>query len=78
MQSYFAIAMLGGPKLYKGKPLKSAHMKLPLKHAHFDRRQVIMREVLEDLDLEKSLVDEWMKLEEGLRPLVVVTAPCSD
>ena len=79
MQIAFATAMLGGPKLYQGKALRPAHMKLPLKNAHFDRRQVIMREVLEDLKLDKALVDKWMELEEGLRPLIISDkTPCSD
>ena len=78
MQIAFATAMLGGPKLYKGKPLKSAHLKLPLKNAHFDRRQVIMKEVLEELSLDVSLVKAWMDLEESLRPLIVGDRdPCS-
>ena len=79
MQILFATAMLGGPKNYRGKPLKAAHMKLPLKGPHFDRRQVIMREVLEELNLDKKLVDQWMELEEGLRPLIISDkAPCSE
>ena len=79
MQILFATAMLGGPKKLSGKPLKAAHMKLPLKGPHFDRRQVIMREVLEELNLDKKLVDQWMELEEGLRPLIISDkAPCSE
>ena len=77
MQIQFAIAMLGGPKNYAGKALKPAHNQLPLKNAHFDRRQVIMREVLDELELDKDIVEQWMKLEEGLRPLIVSDkAPC--
>ena len=77
-QTAFASAMLGGPKLYKGKSLKKAHQKLPLKNPHFDRRQVLMREVLEELELDQKLIDQWMALEESLRPLIISDkGPCS-
>lgn len=67
----FAIAMLGGPKNYRGKPLVVAHRDMKFRRPHFSRRQMLMREVLEELGLELELIDAWLELEEALRPLIV-------
>jgi hemoglobin len=70
-QITFATAMLGGPRVYKGKPLGPAHASLDLRGPHFDRRQVLMAEVLTEMGLADELRDAWMELEERLRPLIV-------
>ena len=67
----FAIAMLGGPRgTYVGRPLASVHHVLPIRGAHFARRQVLMREVLTELGVEPSVAERWLALEEQLRPLI--------
>lgn len=70
-QIAFATAMLGGPRGYKGKPLGAAHGDLDLRAPHFDRRQVLMGEVLEEMGLSLELREAWLALEEKLRPLIV-------
>lgn len=75
-QSKFAVAMLGGAKLYDGQGLKQAHQGLGIRGAHFDRRQVLMRETLEELQIPMELQNQWLEAEEKLRPLVVHGAPC--
>jgi hemoglobin len=70
-QITFATAMLGGPRRYKGKPLGPAHANLDLRGPHFDRRQVLMAEVLTEMGVADELRDGWMELEERLRPLIV-------
>lgn len=70
-QITFATAMLGGPRLYKGKPLGPVHAKLDLRGPHFDRRQVLMAAVLSEMGLADHLRNSWMELEERLRPLIV-------
>ncbi len=67
----FAGAMLGGPVKYRGKPLAAAHRGLAIRGPHFGRRQVLMREVLDELGLAAELADAWMAREEALRPLIV-------
>jgi hemoglobin len=70
-QSAFAIAMLGGPKGYKGKALGAAHAPLRLRPAHFGRRQVLMRETLDEQGVGARERDKWLSLEEALRPLIL-------
>lgn len=70
-QSAFAISMLGGPKLYQGKALTPVHANRGIRPPHFGRRQVLMRETLDELALRADLRDGWLAMEEALRPLVM-------
>ncbi len=70
-QITFAAAMLGGPRLYSGRPLEAVHQALPIGMPHFGRRQVLMAQVLDDMALAPELRDAWLALEEKLRPLIV-------
>ena len=74
MQIVFATALLGGPRNYKGKPLGPAHDVLPLRPPHFGRRQILMREVLDDLGLDAELKEGWLALEEQLKPVIMGAA----
>lgn len=70
-QIHFAISMLGGPKRYQGRPLEKAHSEFTIRGAHFDRRQVILREVLEEMALPDHQIKEWLVMEDSLRKLIV-------
>lgn len=70
-QISFVTAMLGGPSTYKGKPLKLAHKPFQIRRSHFNRRQVLMREVLSDLNLAPELADAWLALEDQFRPVII-------
>ncbi len=70
-QTAFAIAMLGGPRGYKGKPLEAIHRPLPIRAPHFGRRQQLMREVLAEQCVPEDLQEAWLDLEESLRPLIL-------
>jgi len=70
-QTSFALSMLGHKSGYRGRPLTAVHHPLPIRPAHFARRQVLMREVLVELGLSEELVAEWLRLENQLRPLIV-------
>ena len=67
----FVSAMLGGPANYKGKPLKPAHKPFAIRPVHFNRRQVIMREVLTDLGLDPKLRESWLATEEQFRQVII-------
>jgi truncated hemoglobin YjbI len=56
---------------YKGKPLRSAHTQLPIRPVHFNRRHVLMAEVIDDCGLAADLRDSWLALENQLRPLII-------
>lgn len=70
-QIKFVSAMLGGPPTYTGKPLKAAHKPFKIRPVHFNRRQVLMREVLDDLKLDPSLKEAWLSVEEQFRSVIV-------
>lgn len=69
-QISFASNMLGGPKIYAGEPLAPVHAPLGIRPPHFGRRQVLMRDVLEEMGLEPELAKKWLELEEALRPVI--------
>lgn len=70
-QQDFAVAMLGGPSRYRGKPLITAHQNLSIHNAHFGRRQVLMKAVLADFKVPENCAQEWLEREESLRPLIL-------
>ena len=71
MQTSFASAMLGGPEKYRGKSLEAAHTGLRINKAHFGRRQVLMKEVLDDFEVDPEIARRWLLKEEKLKPLVI-------
>jgi len=76
----FAVAMLGGPRLYSGKPLETAHEALNIRPPHFGRRQVLMANVLREVGVPEPAAAAWLELEERLKPLIfkkVVKADCN-
>ena len=70
-QIAFVSAMLGGPSTYQGKPLKLAHKPFLIRPVHFNRRQVLMREVLTDLGLAQNLADAWLAIEDQFRQVII-------
>ncbi len=70
-QITFVTAMMGGPSRYTGKPLKPAHKPFKIRLVHFNRRQVLMREVLQDLGLAPELIDAWLALEDQFRQVII-------
>jgi len=77
-QIAFASRMLGATHIrYTGKPLKIAHEGLKFRPVHFNRRQVLMAEVLDDIKLDPELSSEWLALESHLRPLILHSASSS-
>ena len=71
-QSHFAATMLGGKTHpYHGPAMSAAHSKLRINNAHFGRRQVLMRETLEEEGVATSISQRWLQLEEGFRSLIL-------
>ena len=74
LQTEFATSMLGGLGGYRGRSLADAHRPVAIRHVHFNRRQVLMAEVLADElngEIEQEICLAWLKLEEKLRPRIV-------
>lgn len=74
LQTQFAVAMLDGPKEYRGKSLDSAHQSFHIRPPHFGRRQVIMSEVLQDLALAPHLQTKWLDREDKFRSKILKAA----
>ena len=56
---------------FHGRHPSVAHRNLaPILRGHFDRRLVILRELLTELGIDALDVDAWVKVEEGMRGVV--------
>ena len=71
LQTSFTCAFLGGPERYEGKSLPEAHAALPLLPGHFDRRHHLLEQVLVRHGVPKAVRDEWLRIDEALRPSVL-------
>ncbi len=56
---------------YTGRPMLKAHTHLPILAGHFDRRHVILSEVLRDHDVPEHVQHAWLELDQSLRPLIL-------
>lgn len=70
-QISFSTNLLGGKAPYKGMPLKTAHNKHFIRRAHFNRRQLLLRETLEENQISSELIEYWLKKEQSLAGLVL-------
>ncbi len=78
-QTDFTLRLLGVDAKYSGRPLKEVHFPLNLKKGQFNRRQVILREVLSASALPKAIQEEWLKKEDLLRPMILRgMTPCNN
>ena len=71
-QLAFTTSMLGGPNTYQGRAIAPIHKPLHIRPPQFMRRRMILRETMADHGLEPELMEAWTKLEERLRPLVLM------
>jgi truncated hemoglobin YjbI len=70
-QTKFAIGLLGGQGAYKGKSMDEAHRSLQIRPAHFDRRQVLLKQLMLKHGLPEAPCREWLRREHRLRGLIV-------
>lgn len=56
---------------YQGRSMRGAHQALPLLGAHFDRRHVILKQVMEAHQVPAHVKQAWLELEQRLRPFIV-------
>lgn len=72
MQMQFMLNAAGLIKTYTGKGPSTAHLELaPILSGHFDRRLVILRDVLTESGLAPGLIDRWIDFENSFRTIVV-------
>jgi len=57
-QKQFFGQALGGPEIYKGRPMREAHAHLPIEQKHFDRVAEHLIAVLKDVNVSVDLIQE--------------------
>lgn len=62
--------MLGGDVRYTGQPMRQAHSRSPILGGHFERRQKLLRDALEDHGVPEDVIETWLAHNEKLRPQV--------
>lgn len=74
-QYNYVCAHLGarGHHVYSGRNMRLAHQHLPILGAHFDRRHVILSQVLEAHDVPEHVRQAWLGLDASLRAFIVRT-----
>jgi hemoglobin len=55
-----ASALLGGPAVYAGRPLRQAHAAHPIRGGHFARRMQILRQVLAAHGVPAEVQQRWI------------------
>lgn len=75
-QAGFILNAAGMTPRFEGKGPATAHIELPpIYRGHFDRRLVILREVLKENGVPSPVVDRWIAFEEGFRDMIVTEEP---
>lgn len=70
-QIEFSASLLGGPRSFLDKNLRKVHGALHIRRPHFMRRQVLFSEILRESPLTKEQQEQWLALEERLKPLII-------
>jgi len=72
MQGKFILMVAGLAKTFEGKGPATAHTSLPpILTGHFDRRLVILRELLKSRKLTEAQIGTWVQFEESFRKIIV-------
>lgn len=71
MEALFAAKLLGAKDVhYTGKSIRDAHAKHPIMGGQFMRRQVILRQTLNDHGVSDEIIERWLAHNESLRSQV--------
>jgi hypothetical protein len=70
-QTRFMAQLMGGPSSYDDEALRRLHARLPIDDAAFDDMTDLLRETLEDLELDPSDAGAVVREIELRRPLIV-------
>ena len=77
-ETEMAVAHLGGPSRYSGRPLRAAHGPLKINRGHFRRRLAILRTILRAEGAPEDIIDRWIESNRGLESSVVIDRDCVD
>lgn len=70
-QIEFTSGLLGAGIPYTGRPLASVHEPLDLRGPHFDRRRILMMEVMTEEQVDQEIMHRWLEREDRLRGLIL-------
>ena len=70
-QAKFISSVMGGPASYSDEHLRHVHERMGITSAAFDEATLILRECLEDHDMEESDIGEVMTAVQAKRPVIV-------
>ena len=71
-QAEFVNRSLGGPKRnYESRNLKKIHRPLNITGGHFDRRHQILKEVLNEFDVEEEIKELWINLDLKFKSVII-------
>ncbi len=70
-QTDFLVACFGGPNEYRGETPAIAHMHMFITDEMLDLRESLLRQAIRDEGLSESIIERWMKVEEGFRDAIV-------
>lgn len=72
-QTRFFTTALGGPQIYKGADMKTAHQHLPIEERHFGRVAQHLSDTLKALNVPVNLIQEIMATAGSLAPQIINT-----
>lgn len=72
-----AVALLGGPSAYTGRPIGKVHQPLRINRGQFRRRLVILRSVLESHDVDPAIIERWLAHDQRLEPAITDGTECT-
>ena len=71
-QAEFINRSFGGPpRNYKPRNLNQIHKPLNITSGHFDRRHQILKEILQELNIEEDIVATWLQLDLKFKSIVI-------
>lgn len=77
-ETELACLQLGGPSVYTGKSLESAHKPLKINRGQFRRRLAILRTTLIESGVAPEIVARWVRLNQAEEHKVVIDRDCVD
>ena len=72
-----AIALLGGPDAYAGRPIGAVHQPLKINRGQFRRRLVILRSVLGTHGVPEDIIERWVAHDARLEPAITDGTDCT-
>ncbi len=73
-----AIAHLGGPQVYSGRPLERVHQPLRINAGQFRRRLAILRKVLAEQGADEESARRWLEHDSALLDQISSGGDCTD